>query len=212
MNMKLPLHGSLPILLTSVALTACGQSYVNSVGDGPVLTASPVVVQSQPISAEIAVTETTSSDLSQDLILIRDFAGNPGMQIEFHETTVMINSPAADVMVDVYHDGWGSSYSVDPNLREVVEFTSASLLPSLGEPLSQAELRAIAEGVFDKYVPAKSGSEADFAYEEGFKSQENYFFRWQDVVVEWLYNPPIFQVGLRSDGLLISFINTLPYR
>ena len=46
-------------------------------------------------------------------------------------------------------------------------------------------------------------------YEEGAKG-DNFFFRWEDPTLVWLYNPPVFQVGFSVDGKLVAFLNTIP--
>ncbi|MFV2045367.1 MAG: hypothetical protein ACC700_19310, partial [Anaerolineales bacterium] len=117
---------------------------------------------------------------------------------------MLINSPDADVLVDVYQDGWGASYYVDHERYQVVQFNVGYLLPPVGETMFLEELRAKAEELFGQQLSSDSGAIADLSFEEGYKDPGNYFFRWQSLSGEWLYNPPIFQVGLRTDGMLLT--------
>jgi hypothetical protein len=204
-------HFSFLVLASCAVLSACGQSTTSTIDARPLASVSPEFTQSDPIVADVAVTEAPRPDLSQDLECIRVFAGDPDLEVEFREATLMINSPSADVEVRVYQDGWGRSYSLDPSLCEVVEFSFEGAQPPLGEPMTLAELRAMAEALFDQYAVANAISDADLVYEEAIKNEENYFFRWQAVDADWLYNPPIFQVGLRVDGLMIFYLNSLAY-
>ena len=124
----------------------------------------------------------------------------------------MINSPDADLMVDLYQDDWGAFYYIDHERHQVVEFNFGYLFPVLGEILSLDELRALAQELFCLQSPTDLNAASDLLYEEGAKGEENYFFRWQDAKPGWRYNPPVFQVGLRADGMLINYINTLVNR
>lgn len=215
MKPRLTCSISIPVLfvLASSWLAACGEAGVD-VNENPLatLTSSRIGKSPQTDSEPNRIQQTPTYGIDQDIDAIRKFAGDPALQLEYRETTVLISSPNADVMVNLYQDGWGASYYLDQDHHQVVEFSFGYLFPPLGEILSLDELRAKAHELFGLQSPPNLFPVSDLLYEEGAKGEENYFFRWQDAKPGWRYNPPIFQVGLRADGMLINYINTLVNR
>lgn len=140
---------------------------------------------------------------------IHAFIGSGAADLAFQEMTTMINSPNADLLVGVYMDGLGGLYSVDPNSYKVVEIESSPLQRMQGEPLELEELRKIAEELAAEEVPGFGEIRDSLSYEEGNKLDTIFFFRWEADNREWKYTPPRFQVGIRVDGKLLTYRNTL---
>ncbi len=138
---------------------------------------------------------------------IRAFIGSGAADLTFQETTIMINSPNADLLVGVYMDGLGGLYSVDPDSYKVVDIDPSPIRTMQGEPLALEQLRKIAEERAAEEVPGFGEIRESLSYEEGSKL-DTFFFRWEAVSRDWKYNPPIFQVGIRADGELLTYTNT----
>jgi len=139
---------------------------------------------------------------------IRAFIGSEAAYLTFQEMTIMVNSPNADLLVGVYIDGLGGLYSVDPDSYKVVEIDPSPIQTMRGEPLALEQLRKIAEERAAEEVPDFLEISDSLSYEEGNKL-DTFFFRWEAVNREWKNNPPIFQVGIRADGELLTYTNTL---
>ena len=139
---------------------------------------------------------------------IRAFIGSVNADLAFQEMTSTINSPNAELLVGVYMDGLGGLYSVDPNSYKVVDIDPSPIRTMQGEPLALEQLRKIAEERAAEEVPGFGEIRESLSYEEGNKL-DTFFFRWEAVNREWKYTPPIFQVGIRADGKLLTYINTL---
>lgn len=130
--------------------------------------------------------------------------------LTFQELTLMINASNADRYVAVYQDGWGASYCVDPITYRVVQFDPSPIQRQMpGDPLSIEQLRRIAREVA-LYSPAFNQRESFLNYTEGIKG-DVFFFNWTDPHAEWTYNPPRLQVGIRVDGELVSYMDTLGF-
>ncbi len=140
---------------------------------------------------------------------IRSFIGSGAVNLEFQEMTIMINSPNADLLVGVYMDGLGGLYSVDPNSYKVVQIDPSPIGTIQGEPLALEQLRKIAEERALEEVPDFGEIRDSLSYEEGNKLDTIFFFKWEAVNREWKYTPPKFQVGIRVDGKLLTYMNTL---
>jgi hypothetical protein len=139
---------------------------------------------------------------------IRAFIGSRDADLTFQEMTIMINSPNADLLIGVYMDGLGGLYSVDPNSYKVVEIESSPIQTMQGEPLALEQLRKIAEERAAEEVAGFGEIRDSLSYEEGRKL-DDFFFRWEADNREWKYTPPLFQVGIRVDGKLLTYMNTL---
>ena len=139
---------------------------------------------------------------------IHAFIGSGNADLAFQEITYMINSPNADLLVGVYMDGLGGLYSVDPNSYKVVEIEPSPIGTMQGEPLGLEQLRKIAEERAAEEVPGFGEIRDSLSYEEGNKL-DIFFFKWEAENREWKYTPPKFQVGIRADGKLLTYMNTL---
>jgi hypothetical protein len=179
-----------------------------------------------PVSMAPATSETTTSfpepaaplasatvqvqfDNQLAMEAIREFMESPDLTLNFIDLETMVNSMNADVVVAVFEDGTGTTYSVDPRDYRVLELAPIVFALSDAPRLSQAELRERAEAMAEHYLLGFNEIKDRLVYEEGTKG-DNFFFRWEDPVLAWLYNPPIFQVGLRVDGKLVAYLNTIP--
>jgi hypothetical protein len=141
--------------------------------------------------------------------VIREFMESPDLTLNFIDLETMVNSTNADIVVAVFEDGTGTRYSVDPRDYRVLQLAPIVYALSDAPRLTQAELRARAEAMAEHYLLGFNEIKDRLVYEEGAKG-DNFFFRWEDPTLVWLYNPPIFQVGLRVDGELVAYLNTIP--
>ena len=198
------------LLLSGVLASACtSRASATAVAEASVTMPR---VTSSPLSATV-FTPTASPVVQFDsqlaMAAIRELMEAPELMLTFVETTLMINSPNADLVVAVLADDTGSEYSVDPATYRVVELAPVIYAISGGTRLTQADLRATAQAMAGRYLVGFSEIKDRLAYEEGAKG-DNFFFRWEDPTISWTYNPPVFQVGLRVDGKLVSYLNTIP--
>ena len=179
-----------------------------------------------PVSTSPATSETTASfpepatpsasttvpvqfDNQLAMEAIREFTESPDLTLNFVDLETMINSPNADVVVAVFEDGTGTRYSVDPEDHRVLELAPIVYALSGGPRLTQAELSARAEALAEHYLLGFNEIKDRLVYQEGAKG-DNFFFRWEDPTLVWLYNPPVFQAGFSVDGKLVAFLNTIP--
>lgn len=132
----------------------------------------------------------------------------PDLVLTYSDFSISPNSPSGDLRAAVYTDVQGWMYFVNPSDYRVVEIQPSAIYSSPGPALSDDALRAKARKLAQTYVPGFANMESNLHYEEGRKG-DMHFFRWEDRSSPIVHMPPLFQAGLRADGQLITYVNTL---
>ncbi len=176
-------------LPTSVATST--ELPLQSANPAPTITATNAPVEPQ-------------RDDERAVTAIHQIVDQPAGDITFVDRAVLAVSPDAgghDVLV--YEDQNGARYSVDETQYSLVKIEPSGLRFASGPTLSQDVLRQMA-----MQLALRSGdfaqNEKTLALEEGQKD-ENYFFTWAGP------NGLMLQIGIRADGTLFSYTNTLLY-
>lgn len=198
------------LILIAFLVAGCG-AYLSAQSDPDRISGRvPISEQDDPIP-EATPSHAISPGDQEVIGLINAFPASSFPPIEHQSTELVINSPRADVVVDMYVDASGGKFGVDRSSELIVEYSAPALLTSVQERLTQDELRVIAQRNYSSHCTAPACYVETLSYEEGEKAQENYFFRWQFNGLADALNPPVFQIGLRADGLLMHYLNTLSY-
>jgi len=172
-----------------------------------VATSTELPLQSANPAPTITATNASVEPQRDDeraVTAIHQIVDQPAGDITFVDRAVLAVSPDAgghDVLV--YEDQNGARYSVDETQYSLVKIEPSGLRFASGPTLSQDVLRQMA-----MQLALRSGdfaqNEKTLALEEGQKD-ENYFFTWAGP------NGLMLQIGIRADGTLFSYTNTLLY-
>jgi len=160
-------------------------------------------VSDDGVQTEIAQTEAIET--------IRAFLQDPTRLVGFREVTYMGNSPSGVLRVARFEDERGASYLVAVVAGKVLEMNpDAGQAPRSGATLSQDELKAVAEDLIRRELPAFDDLRHRLTFEAGAKSGGLTFFRWQQPgLADSGGVPPLAQVGITESGEVFSYINTL---
>jgi hypothetical protein len=107
-------------------------------------------------------------------------------------------------------DPSGRLYWLDVQTYQLVQIEPSPL--DNADPASTKsieELRQIAEELALEHSSRFVDLMDELVYTEGDKLGQSLFFQWEDRTKPWLFMPPRLQVGLTSDGQLLSWLNTL---
>jgi hypothetical protein len=147
-------------------------------------------------------------DLDRATEVIESFTGRSDIQLSLVEISAM---PNADL-----RPGWqlmdpsGRLYWLDVQTYQLVQIEPSPL--AIADPASKKSsegLRQIAEELALEYSRKFVDLKDELVYSEGDKLGQSFFFHWEDQTNPWLFMPPVLQVGLTSDGQLLSWLNTL---
>jgi len=106
-------------------------------------------------------------------------------------------------------DGKGTTYFVDQETNQVVEFTQIQLSPSSSEIKTLSQLREEAETLAEKDSTRFASLKDSLIYSEGTKGPR-YFFSWGRRNTSGAPAGVVaFQVGLDQTGAIVSYLNTL---
>lgn len=119
--------------------------------------------------------------------------------------------------IETYVDDHGNEYWIDPADDTLVQVGPGAGMHSAARKtraetrLAVPELRTIAVGVVTEQVPDFTSRRSTLHPLEDHKDRELYFFRWDDFSQPAKESelPPFVQVGIRADGTVVSFTNTL---
>ncbi len=148
-----------------------------------------------------------SQDYTEAMANIKSLTGQPDLQLSFQEVTVDPNANLRKAIVFI--DSQGTQYWVDFLTNDVLEFTLTSF-PEVDRTQlkDQQELRVIAENFALQHSVIFARLRDELRYEEGNKG-DIYFFRWENRNVKWQTMPPLLQIGVNTNGKIVSYINTL---
>ncbi|MEA4908364.1 MAG: helix-turn-helix transcriptional regulator [Anaerolineaceae bacterium] len=162
------------------------------------------VLQQAPLAAQV--------DPAADVAAIRQALGDPDLQLLFQDIRPLANAPAFQAAVYTGPDG--GQYWVEMSSGRLVEMEMNSHLevPAF-EAQDVEQLRAIAAQFVQANALRLEELQGQLAYEESGKGSI-YFFRWDLRGLdwsgtEWEMMPPLLQVGVRADGQVVAYLNTL---
>lgn len=141
---------------------------------------------------------------------LRRLLGAPDLTLAYQSITQSPNAsnhPAA-LLVDTL----GNSYYVSLDTFQPIEFTLGQPVHlSQGGSMTVEELRATAEQLASRQSTRFDRVKEWLIYSEGDKSGENFFFRWVMPDTDVGGMPATLQFGLRQDGSLFSYLNSLDF-
>ncbi len=158
------------------------------------------------------ILEKINKDL--DMAMIRQVTGKPDLILNLQAVQGTANAPGRSAAL--YTDETGMEYYVDVETTRVVEiipnFQSHPSIPA-NEKKSMDELRGIARQFASTNSPRLAGLESVLLYEENCKG-DICFFRWDYrnrdwTGTDWIMMPPFLQVGVLTDGQIVTYNNTL---
>ena len=118
-----------------------------------------------------------------------------------------VNLPAV-----VFVDEMGNSYHVSQDTLRPIEFTlQRPYRQENSAPKTPDELLAAAEEIAKTHSTQFEALRDRLRYTEGAKSGENFFFRWEMPGTDMGGMPAILQIGLKQDGTLFSYLNSIDY-
>ena len=165
----------------------------------------------QPV--EIPTTQEMDEKAQETAIAnLRALIGAPQLELTFQ---ALERSPnASNYPAALFVDALGNSYYISPDTLQPVEFTIVQTLQgapgSLGSSQTPDELRAAAEQLAQTHSTRFSKVKSALTYTEGIKGENN-FFRWELPGTDAGRMPVMLQIGLRQDGSLFSYINSLDF-
>ena len=149
-----------------------------------------------------------------DMALIRQIMGKPDLILIFESITSVPNAPGHSAAL--YVDETGTNYYVDIETSRLAgiepHFPNLPEIPS-SEVISMDELRGIARQFASTNSPRLAELETELLYEENCKG-DICFFRWDYrnkdwSDTDWMIMPPFLQVGVLTNGQIVTYINTL---
>jgi hypothetical protein len=211
------------LLIFPILLSACAP-YLNSrsVQRGglvapaqPEITATSVVkIVTMVPQGELAARTPTPSSASGKkpwetaAANIRELLGAP--QLELSSKGEERSPNASNSLAVVFVDPLGNRYYVSQDTLQPIEFTlEKPIQETQGSPKTLAELRALAEQIANTHSTRFAAVKDKLTFYEANKSGENYFFRWEMEGSDVGGMPAVFQVGLKQDGTLFGYLNSL---
>ncbi len=149
-----------------------------------------------------------------DMAMLRQVTGKPDLALRFQSIQSPTNAPGRNAALNTAETGM--KYYVDVDTARLVEiapnFQSHPSVPA-NQQKSMDELRGVARQFAMTNSPRLSAMESDFIYEENCKG-DICFFRWDYrnkdwSGTDWVMMPPFLQVGVLTDGKIVSYNNTL---
>lgn len=147
---------------------------------------------------------------------IRRFRSLTGLTVRFSE--IALNPYLNGIRtMEIYEDENGYEYWVDPRNDRLIQAAPAAGQPASAyqvrpeDRLPVAELRRIAIDTIKSNFPEFPDHVSAYHPLEDNRNREVYFFRFDDPCrpVPESELPPFVQVGLRADGKLVSFTDTM---
>jgi len=182
---------------------------------GPAWVYAPLVQfmgdpSSVPIKGDRSPVPILSSDIDLDRAteVIESFTGKSGIRLSLVDVSAMPNAGLRPGWQLV--DGSGRPYWLDVETYYLVQLEPAPLVnadPSGSKSIE--DLRQIAERIALEHSLQFGGLMDLLVYSEGDKLGQTFFFQWEDRTKPWGSMLQMLQVGLTSDGQLLSWLNTL---
>jgi len=151
-------------------------------------------------------------DQDAQIAQIRMVLEKPDLQLTFQRISGLAN--AQGIITAIYEDDAGTRYSVaiDKNILAAIE-------PEFRPDIPAAEVKPIeiirlaAEKFAVNHSPRYAEMKSELLFEEGGKG-DIYFFTWRFQNKDWsgtswAMMPPFLQIGMSTDGKIVTYINTL---
>lgn len=141
---------------------------------------------------------------------LRDLLGAPELGLAFKgfERSPNATNHSAALFVDTL----GNTYYISQETLQPIEFTLEKPVQAAQAKAKTAEeLRARALQYAKDHSPKFATWQDKLTYTEGNKGGENSFFRWEAAGTDVGGMPAIFQVGLKQDGTLFAYLNSLDF-
>jgi len=200
----------------SVIATTASRDWLQLFLDGgPAWVYAPLVQfvgdpSSVPIKDDRSPVPILNSDIDLDRAteVIKSFTGKSGIRLSLVDVSAMPNAGL--------RPGWqlvdesGRPYWLDVETYHLVQIEPAPVInadPSGSK--SVEDLRQIAERIALEHSLQFGGLMDVLVYSEGDKLGQTFFFQWEDRTKPWGSMLQMLQVGLTSDGQLLSWLNTL---
>ncbi len=157
---------------------------------------------------------STKMNKEADIALIRQITGKPDLNLTFQSISNIANAPGRNTAL--YTDETGAKYYIDIDTARLAQiepnFQSHPNIPA-NEKKSMDELRGIARQFASTNSPRLAELESVLLYEENCKGAIC-FFRWDYrnkdwSGTDWVMMPPFLQVGVLSNGEIVTYIDTL---
>lgn len=149
-----------------------------------------------------------------DMATIRQIVSKPDLKLTFQSVNTIANAPWQNAAI--YQDETGTNYYVDADTARLAQIEpNFSSHPQIAENETKTldELRKIATQFALTNSPRLAALKSVLAYEEGGKGNIH-FFDWRYNSkdwsgTDWAMMPPMLQVGVLSNGEIVTYINTL---
>jgi hypothetical protein len=156
----------------------------------------------------------TKVDKDADMALIRQIMADPNLKLTFESIQSMPNASGRSVAA--YTDETGTEYSIDVETSRLAQITpNFQTHPNVpaGQTKNMDELRESAEQFAAANSPRLAQLKGILLYEENCKD-DLCFFRWDYrnkdwSGTDWAMMAPFLQVGVLTDGQIVTYINTL---
>ena len=138
---------------------------------------------------------------------LRSLLGAPALELALKGPDRSPN--ASNYPAVLYVDQFGNSYYVNPDTLQPIEFTLMMPVQDAQSGVKTPdELRAIAEELAKTHSTRFEAMKDKLTYTEGNKGENN-FYRWEMPGTDVGRMPALLQIGLKEDGSLFSYLNSL---
>ncbi len=219
--------GTCVLLALVILLSACipGQASTPVQPGGPVSPAQPqpTITAGEKIATLVPevgqtpqATSTEASQLSDPKAMqtaianIRALLNAPSLELTF---TSLERSPnASNHLAILFVDQQENRYYVRQDTLQPLEFTlEKPIQETQGAKKTTDELRAMAMQLATAHSTKFPSIGSKLKYTEGNKGGENNFFRWEMEGTDVGGMPAILQIGLKQDGSIFSYLNSLDF-
>jgi hypothetical protein len=147
---------------------------------------------------------------------IRLFRSDESLNVTFTEVAINPYLNGCRSM-EIYEDDNGFEYWVDQKNDHLIQCAPSAMMPAKSYDVDEksrvkvSALRAKAKSIVTSIFPAFMEMESKLAPLEDNRNKTVYFFRWDDMNTKIPDSelPPFLQVGIRANGDLVSYTNTL---
>lgn len=163
--------------------------------------------QPSPSPTSLALNEETLKTAADN---VRALLGVMDLELKFN--TLERSPNASNHIAILFFDSLGNRYYVNQDTLQPLEFTvEQPIQKTQGSSKTSDELRAVAQEIAKTHSKKWDALKDKLTYTEGNKGGENSFFRWEMPGTDVGGMPAILQIGLKQDGSLFAYINSLDF-
>ncbi len=216
------------LALLAVFITACASNQPSRPvqPDGAVPPAEPIATAAEKVVTLVPRGQATdpapppaaaAADLLTDAAAQETAAENLRALLGVPELMLAVqsaeNSPnAINIPAVVFVDELGNSYHISQQTLKPVEFTlQRPYHAENSTPKTPEELLAAAQQIAKTHSTRFETLQDKLKYIEGAKNAGNFFYRWEMPGTDMGGMPAILQIGLKQDGTLFSYLNSIDY-